>query len=50
MVYGNGMRPDVWRRFQERFNIPKVCEFYAATEGKHCLFYVILYADFPFLI
>jgi fatty-acyl-CoA synthase len=34
MVYGNGMRPDVWNRFRDRFNIPKVCEFYAATEGK----------------
>lgn len=33
MVYGNGMRPDVWGRFQERFDIPKVCEFYGSTEG-----------------
>lgn len=24
---------DVWKPFQERFNIPKICEFYAATEG-----------------
>ncbi|CAO3696170.1 hypothetical protein G6F70_006909 [Rhizopus microsporus] len=40
MVYGNGMRPDVWRRFQERFNIPKVCEFYAATEAPTTLFNV----------
>lgn len=30
---GNGMRPDVWPVFQERFKIPKVLEFYAATEG-----------------
>ncbi|KIW88251.1 uncharacterized protein Z519_11362 [Cladophialophora bantiana CBS 173.52] len=33
MVYGNGMRPDVWNRFQERFGIPRVCEFYGSTEG-----------------
>lgn len=33
MVYGNGMRPDVWGRFQKRFGIPKVCEFYGSTEG-----------------
>ncbi|KAJ9610752.1 hypothetical protein H2200_005529 [Cladophialophora chaetospira] len=33
MVYGNGIRPDVWGRFQERFGIPKVCEFYGSTEG-----------------
>ncbi|KAI9376684.1 hypothetical protein BJX61DRAFT_530689 [Aspergillus egyptiacus] len=33
IVYGNGLRPDVWNRFKERFNIPSVAEFYAATEG-----------------
>lgn len=33
MIYGNGMRPDVWGRFRERFNIQDICEFYAATEG-----------------
>lgn len=33
MLYGNGMRPDVWGRFQERYGIPKVCEFYGSTEG-----------------
>ncbi|KAI9247630.1 hypothetical protein BY458DRAFT_560336 [Sporodiniella umbellata] len=38
MVYGNGMRPDVWKKFKERFNIPKVCEFYAATEAPTTLF------------
>ncbi|KAK7544409.1 very long-chain acyl-CoA synthetase/fatty acid transporter [Phyllosticta citribraziliensis] len=32
-VFGNGLRPDVWARFTERFNIRTVCEFYAATEG-----------------
>lgn len=30
---GNGMRPDVWPLFQDRFKIPKILEFYAATEG-----------------
>lgn len=30
---GNGMRPDVWGRFQERFGVPYVGEFYASTEG-----------------
>ncbi|KAL4918938.1 hypothetical protein BDW62DRAFT_210113 [Aspergillus aurantiobrunneus] len=33
IVYGNGLRPDVWNRFKERFNVPTVAEFYAATEG-----------------
>ncbi|MBC7171742.1 MAG: AMP-binding protein, partial [Polyangiaceae bacterium] len=30
---GNGLRPDVWERFQRRFNVPLIREFYGATEG-----------------
>jgi fatty-acyl-CoA synthase len=30
---GNGLRPEVWRPFQERFRIPLIVEFYGATEG-----------------
>ena len=30
---GNGMRPDLWVPFQERFGVPIVREFYGATEG-----------------
>jgi fatty-acyl-CoA synthase len=33
MCCGNGLRPDVWNAFKERFHIPRVLEFYAATEG-----------------
>lgn len=32
-MYGNGMRPDVWNRFKERFNVPEVIEFFNSTEG-----------------
>ena len=32
-MYGNGLRPDVWSKFQERFNVPEVCEFFNSTEG-----------------
>jgi fatty-acyl-CoA synthase len=32
-VLGNGLRPDIWIPFQERFNIPHIREFYASTEG-----------------
>jgi fatty-acyl-CoA synthase len=35
---GNGMSPDVWRGFQERFQIPQILEFYASTEGGLSLF------------
>ncbi len=30
---GNGLRPDIWEAFQERFAIPSVTEFYGATES-----------------
>jgi fatty-acyl-CoA synthase len=40
LVCGNGLRADVWRQFQERFDIPRVLEFYAATEGNFSLYNV----------
>jgi acyl-CoA synthetase (AMP-forming)/AMP-acid ligase II len=33
MAFGNGLRPDIWSRFKERFGIETIAEFYAATEG-----------------
>jgi fatty-acyl-CoA synthase len=36
-VMGNGLRPDVWQAFQERFAIPRIVEFYGATEGNFAL-------------
>lgn len=30
---GNGLRPDIWMEFKERFGIEKVAEFYGSTEG-----------------
>ena len=33
VITGNGLRPEIWRNFQERFAIPKIIEFYGATEG-----------------
>jgi fatty-acyl-CoA synthase len=40
MACGNGLRPDVWEPFQKRFRIPRIFEFYAATEGSVSLFNV----------
>jgi fatty-acyl-CoA synthase len=37
---GNGLRPDVWEAFKRRFGIPRILEFYAATEGNVSLFNV----------
>ncbi len=38
LVCGNGLRPDIWEEFQARFHIPKILEFYAATEGNVSMF------------
>ena len=32
-ITGNGLRPEIWRAFQARFAIPRIVEFYGATEG-----------------
>ncbi len=32
-ITGNGLRPEIWREFQTRFAIPRIVEFYGATEG-----------------
>jgi fatty-acyl-CoA synthase len=37
-IFGNGLRPEVWERFQPRFGIPKILEFYGSTEGNVSLF------------
>ncbi|RIK90028.1 MAG: hypothetical protein DCC71_25725 [Proteobacteria bacterium] len=34
---GNGLRPDIWERFQRRFGIARIVEFYGATEGNVAL-------------
>lgn len=33
VIYGNGLRPQIWVEFVKRFNIKQVTEFYGATEG-----------------
>jgi acyl-CoA synthetase (AMP-forming)/AMP-acid ligase II len=37
-AWGNGMRPDVWKKFRQRFNIPIIHELYAATDGMGATF------------
>lgn len=34
---GNGLRPEVWRAFQQRFGVAYVGEFYGSTEGNALL-------------
>jgi fatty-acyl-CoA synthase len=37
---GNGLSADVWKKFQQKFAIPRILEFYAATEGNVSLYNV----------
>jgi len=37
---GNGLRGDIWEEFRTRFHIPRILEFYAATEGNVSLYNV----------
>ena len=43
-IVGNGLRPDIWKEFKQRFGIDEVYEFYAASEG-NIAFVNLLNAD-----
>ena len=32
-IMGNGLRPDVWHEFKNRFGISRIAEFYGSSEG-----------------
>ena len=38
LCVGNGLRPDVWLPFRNRFGIRQIREFYASTEGNCSMF------------
>tara|TARA_R110002072_G_scaffold4650_2_gene32202 strand:- start:54609 stop:56489 length:1881 start_codon:yes stop_codon:yes gene_type:complete len=33
MMFGNGLRPNLWKPFKKRFGVNKVMEFYGSSEG-----------------
>lgn len=33
LMFGNGLRPQIWREFVDRFGIKRIGEFYGSTEG-----------------
>jgi fatty-acyl-CoA synthase len=37
VIMGNGLRPEIWPAFKARFKIPRIIEFYGATEGNVAL-------------
>ncbi|MDA8929460.1 long-chain-acyl-CoA synthetase [Gammaproteobacteria bacterium] len=36
-MVGNGLRPDLWDCFRDRFGVERICEIYGASEGA-CMF------------
>lgn len=38
LAWGNGLRPDVWDQFKDRFGIDSIAEMYSATEGTFATF------------
>ena len=32
-MLGNGLRPDVWDEFKQRFDVERICEIYGSSEG-----------------
>lgn len=38
LIDGNGLRPDIWETFRDRFKIPFILEWYASTEGNTVFF------------
>ncbi|MBK9327829.1 MAG: long-chain-acyl-CoA synthetase [Sphingobacteriales bacterium] len=39
-MIGNGLRPEIWKTFKNRFEIEQICEFYASSEGNIAFFNV----------
>jgi fatty-acyl-CoA synthase len=38
LACGNGLRPEVWDSFKNRFRVPRILEYYASTEGNFSLY------------
>jgi acyl-CoA synthetase (AMP-forming)/AMP-acid ligase II len=36
-MFGNGLRPDVWTKFRDRFGVKTVVEFFGSSEGVFAL-------------
>lgn len=41
VICGNGLRPEIWDEFTQRFGIKRVCEFYAASESNSAFLNVL---------
>jgi acyl-CoA synthetase (AMP-forming)/AMP-acid ligase II len=36
-MFGNGLRPDIWRKFRDRFGVATIVEFFGSSEGVFAL-------------
>lgn len=45
-MHGNGLRPDVWSKFRDRFGIKEIVEFFSSSEG---VFGLAVYAKGDYL-
>lgn len=41
-MFGNGLRPQIWKPFVDRFGVKQIGEFYGATEGNSNLGNLVL--------
>ena len=37
IALGNGLRPEIWEKFQNKYGIERIVEFYGSTEGTAAL-------------
>ncbi|MHA2009301.1 MAG: long-chain-acyl-CoA synthetase [Promethearchaeota archaeon] len=55
-VVGNGLRPEIWKNFKKRFDIPTIGEFYGSSEGNVAFMNVLNfdnttgYSNYPYAI
>lgn len=45
LMFGNGLRPNIWKNFVERFNIKQIGELYGSTEGNANISKLLLIID-----
>ena len=50
IMFGNGLRPTVWKEFVDRFGIKTIREFYGSTEGNANIGKLIIKVFFYFYV
>lgn len=50
LMFGNGIKPQIWKQFQDRFGIKMIGEFYGATEGNCSIGNIPLLLQYVFVL